>query len=360
MEQQQEPLLKERVGRRITKSPAPHSMNKLSSQAFYSEYHGHRIADLDALLLQIRTTSNREHSSIFFAGDSSLDNKFWFPDTAAAVNGYEDILDPPRSRKDVAYCTNAEIVSRELNMTVVNCAIEESTIGGRACGNLPAQDKFIRDHVQENDIVVVSVGGNDIALKPSPCTAVNACLLAQCTPWTCLKHACGTALPCDDCFAGCVCSCASNLCAFPCGYGYFLHLFGTRAEAYLKNLVSKRKPKKIVICMIYYVDEKTTGSWADTTLGLLGYNSNPKQLQMLTRKVFEDATKRIRVEGTEVVACPLFVALDGKKTEYYAQRVEPSAKGGAQMATLILDAIVEGTPAMEARLSKHDAERMDR
>ena len=32
---------------------------------------------------------------IFFAGDSSLDNKFWFENRARATNGYEHILRPP-------------------------------------------------------------------------------------------------------------------------------------------------------------------------------------------------------------------------------------------------------------------------
>lgn len=327
---------------------------------FYSEYYGHTIENLSTLLDNIRETRDESHSTIFLAGDSSLDNKHWFGNTSQAVNGYENILDPPESKKDVAYWLNFEAEKRHLNMTAVNCAVEESTIGVRGCGRLMNHDKFIRDNVTENDIVVVSLGGNDIALKPSICTALNALLLAKLTPFACLSNACGTAIPCDDCFGGCVCSCASNLCAFPFGYGYFLHLFGPRLQAYLSNLVSKKKPKKIVVCMIYYIDEKTSGGWADTTLSLLGYNSNPKQLQMLTRKVFQDATQKIQVEGTEVVGCPLFVALDGKQSKYYVQRVEPSALGGSKMAPLILEAITDGKEAMASRLADHIAQRMER
>ena len=107
------------------------------------------------------------------------------------------------------------------------------------------------------------------------------------------------------------------------GYGYLLHLFGTRIQAFVTNLTSKQRPAKICVCMIYYPDEQTTGSWADPALAALGYNSNPKKLQALIRCVFRDAIRRIKVPGCEVVAVPLFAALNGKNSADYSQRVEP-------------------------------------
>eukprot|EP00964_Phaeocystis_antarctica_P075395 scaffold46517_cov50-Phaeocystis_antarctica.AAC.1 len=35
-----------------------------------------------------------------------------------------------------------------------------------------AQDQFVRDHIEATDTLVVSVGGNDVALRPSVATAL--------------------------------------------------------------------------------------------------------------------------------------------------------------------------------------------
>lgn len=300
-------------------------------------------------------------SIIYLAGDSSLDNKHWFHNRAAALNGYDLILDPPESVKDIAYWINYEIVKRGLQeeFTAINGAIEESTIRGRACGKLKDQDVFIRDNIEPKDYLVLSVGGNDIALQPSPCTICNTIALLSCTNTECLKNCtCGCALPCDEYFMGMGPSCFSNCLAFPCGYGYFLHLFGTRVNAIARRMISgKNKPKKVLICMIYYLDEKPGNSWAEGALSLLGYNRDPSHLQMLIRKVYEQATKAIVIDGTEVVAVPLFAGLDGKHTEDYSQRVEPSASGGQKLAVLILDGVLRGRTAMDERLRAADMQR---
>lgn len=69
------------------------------------------------------------------------------------------------------------------------------------------------------------------------------------------------------------------------------HLFGTRVEKYIERLTAKNKPKKILVCMIYYLDERTTpGSWAGPALSVLGYNDNPEKLQLVIRKLFTEAT----------------------------------------------------------------------
>lgn len=78
-------------------SSANNRGHKLSQRAFYGEYHGHRIVDLQAVLAHIRDSKPDGSRIIYLAGDSSLDNKYWFSDTAPAVNAYEDILDPATS-----------------------------------------------------------------------------------------------------------------------------------------------------------------------------------------------------------------------------------------------------------------------
>ncbi len=123
------------------------------------------------------------------------------------------------------------------------------------------------------------------------------------------------------------------------------------------------------MCMIYYPDESQTPSWANAALGALGYNRNPARLQLLIRKVFEEATRyvydcalgafydsvhcraenesptptpkksSIRIQGSQVIPVPLFVALDGTRSEDYVARVEPSAIGGRKMAEFLLHVI---------------------
>lgn len=74
---------------------------------FYSEYHGHRVQDLEALNHFIRTEKSGDSSYIIYlAGDSSLDNKFYVHRYNEAVNSYENILSPPTSKLDIAYYIN--------------------------------------------------------------------------------------------------------------------------------------------------------------------------------------------------------------------------------------------------------------
>jgi hypothetical protein len=92
--------------------------------------------------------------------------------------------------------------------------------------------------------------------------------------------------------------------------------------------------------MIYYPDEEANvPSWANGALGALGYNANPGKVQLLIRKMFEEATSRIQIPGSTVIPIPLFVPLDGTRSEDYVARVEPSASGGRKMAEYLLDAI---------------------
>jgi hypothetical protein len=136
---------------------------------------------------------------------------------------------------------------------------------------------------------------------------------------------------------------------------------------YIEALTSKTRPKKILVCMIYYPGVDNVPSWANAALSALGYNQNPAKLQLLIRKVFEEATRyvwsdsirfilkfrfntlneprthtnesSIRITGTQVIPVPLFVTLDGSRKKDYVGRVEPSAKGGRKMAEQLLDII---------------------
>ena len=106
-----------------------------------------------------------------------------------------------------------------------------------------------------------------------------------------------------------------------------IDLFKHRVGNYVRRLVGTTKPKKVVICMIYHLDEQSSGSWADCALRCLCYDWFPGRLQAGIEAAFKHATCKIKIDGTEVVPFPLFEVLDGTNTEDYLQRVEPSPSG---------------------------------
>jgi hypothetical protein len=97
-------------------------------------------------------------------------------------------------------------------------------------------------------------------------------------------------------------------------------------QKYIEKLTTKTKPKKILVCMYYYLDEAPTSSWAGLALECLGYNRTPEKLQTL--RAFEEATSKINNTGCEMIPVPLFNVMVGKNSRDYVQRVEPSSQGG--------------------------------
>jgi hypothetical protein len=318
----------------------------VDASKFAGEYHGHRLSDLESVEPFLRQTVEGSEFPyrpiIWLAGDSSFDNKYWFTDQGKAVNGYESILKPKMMRKDVCYWLNRRAFERQLNIASINCAVEESSVGSRACCRLLPQDVFLRERLREQDYVAVSVGGNDIALKPSLCTIMHMLTLMKCSTAQCISSSCTIGVcPFDDYTCGCTTGCLSALGAFPCSYGYFVHLFKVRVEAYIRRLLGSKRPRMVLLCMIYYPAEIVAGqkSWADPTLSALGYNTDPKRLQTLIGKIFQDATSQVKIPGTQVAAVPLFDILNPTEARDYSQRVEPSAIGGDKIASYILDTI---------------------
>mmetsp|Transcript_7966 Transcript_7966/g.12674 ORF Transcript_7966/g.12674 Transcript_7966/m.12674 type:complete len:150 (+) Transcript_7966:80-529(+) len=146
--------------------------DSISAITFFAEYHGHRISDLKGVHHAMRRLGKTRF--IYFIGDSSLDNKHWLymggnklsdkltneQFTAPACNGFEKVLHPPRMVKDVAYWLNWELSrNKKASSVCINASIEESALGERDNGVLLDQDIFVRDHIEKNDVLVVSVGG---------------------------------------------------------------------------------------------------------------------------------------------------------------------------------------------------------
>ncbi|KAJ3153743.1 hypothetical protein HDU86_005076 [Geranomyces michiganensis] len=246
-----------------------------------------------------------------------LDNKYWIlqEPRKPPPPQYHGVLDPPECVQDVAYWMNMEL---EKNTTrpasssaCINAAVEASTLMDRDTGLLPA-DEFVRDSIQAQDTLVVSVGANDIALKAS--TATMASMAALISSPDCMIEK-GVAP----------------------GLSHFVHMFGRATRDYIMRLTDKQMPRQVLVCMVYYLDhDSRVASWANHTLSLLGYNKNPDKLEFIIRKVFELGTKSIEIPGTSVIPVPLFEVLDGKNTADYEARVEPSVAGGSKLATFLV------------------------
>lgn len=69
---------------------------------------------------------------------------------------------------------------------------------------------------------------------------------------------------------------------------------------------------------------------------MLGYNRSPGQLQAAIRQMYEQATAKLEIEGTKVIPCALYEAMNGKSEDHYVARVEPSVEGGRRLAELLV------------------------
>jgi hypothetical protein len=294
----------------------------IHADSYHGTYHG--VTDSHLSILHDALRERAGDGIIFLAGDSSLDNKYWLAseDRARAPRGYRDVLRPARMARDVNYWLNYECEKQGRNMTALMTAVEESSLRDRDYpqGRAPLrQDRFIRDHLTADDVLVVSVGGNDIALTPSVRTIVAMAGIAY--VWPQFMVAQGIAP----------------------GMAHLRHLFKTQIEAYVAYLVGTTRPRAVVVCMIYHPStDAASPSWANMPLGALGYNRNPRVLHTAIAALYRDATSQICIPGhPSLPVLPLALAgvLDGSVASDYVSRVEPSATGGHKMALAILRCI---------------------
>jgi hypothetical protein len=289
-------------------------VRKVNTSRFYGQWAGHPLSGISTFH-QIIQSQRPDKPIVYLAGDSSLDNKYWVPITGPDYEPppvevpeiYNTVLDRPYPRPDVAFWLNHVLGD---SATTLNLAVEATMLRDRD-KDLLDHDKFIRDNISANDVLIVSVGANDIAMRPKIGTALRMVLLVWLTSIPSLSK--GTAW----------------------GMSYFKNLFHKQVQAYLSRLVEKQKPRAVVVCMIYYpleVSGPGEKGWADLPLRLLGYGHSPERLQAAIRAIYNFATKKIQINGTEVVPCALFEVLDGKNDEDYTARVEPSKDGGRKMA----------------------------
>ncbi|GAB0495277.1 hypothetical protein MMPV_006576 [Pyropia vietnamensis] len=342
-----------------TTASSPPLPAKVDATAFYRTYSGHTVEHLAAVHAAL-IASDPDRPVIWLLGDSTLDNKYWVPKPpdAPALNGYERALEPPRCVQDVAYHLNAILVdaaaatsaasgegrdggdggsTRPLPPVVINAAVEASTIAQRSRGRLLAQDKYVRDHLRPADTLIVSVGGNDVALAPTLATAVAAVAGV----W----------------FNNPVTIDANPAAAW--GIRPLLRLFRDDTASYIRQLVgdASSPPARVIVCGLYYpatvaavaeaAAEAGTGApprgWADLPLRLLRYNERPGRMQACLRALYRLGTCAVTVPNVaHVVPVALYERLDGTRGWDYVERVEPSVTGGRVLAEMLAAALQRG------------------
>jgi hypothetical protein len=288
----------------------------LSSTSFFSTYHGHALSHLSQVHAHLTRACNKTRI-VWLCGDSSLDSKHWFEERMPAAGGLESLLVPPTVKQDL--CGHLNALLDGTATACINAAVEESTLGERAGASLLPHDQFIADRVSANDVVVVSVGANDVALQPSLSTLANMLLLLTMNSAATIE---------------------SSRPEHTWGMAHFVRMFKDDLEAFLRRLTFKTKPRRLIVCMIYYPDTSASGGWADGVLRALGYFDEPQTLQAVIRQLFAHATSEVAVPGVEVVPVPLYGVLDGSDSRHYVAGVEPSARGNEKIAARLVREVV--------------------
>ena len=268
---------------------------------FYTNYKGHPLEDIYRLVKKFRENQRR---IVWLVGDSSLDNKHWLFEEdkatttlslenkwcAKAINGYEQVLTPPRMVKDVCYWINTQLENTD--MVCVNAAVEEACLGDAP----NAHDGFVLSHLKSGVFVIISIGGNDLILKPSPSTLVSMGIGTYLIPNWCLNSA---------------------LAWFP---NPLYDLFVTRTQEYVDLFF---KASRIVVCTPYFPC-LSGGGWASRILNQIDMD----KAQTTIRYVHNQYHKSLK--GI-FYALPLYDVLDYKCEDDYKYRVEPSVQGGFKM-----------------------------
>ena len=108
-------------------------------------------------------TVTRSFSAVFHC-DEILDNRFF--------NDYETSYDHGCVIYGRLLIKKRDVERERENQGCVFCCWEDRN-------ELWEQDKFIRDNITENDYLIICIGGNDIALKPSMETQMQMGKLIQ-------------------------------------------------------------------------------------------------------------------------------------------------------------------------------------
>lgn len=272
-----------------------------SENNFYATYEGHDESQLRGVVAGLKEMYPARRF-VYLIGDSSLDNKYWISEWGEPEPGF-----PSPAKKDVTFFLNKELSVYE--MVAINCAVEGSSVGSFD-ESPPAQHAVMRDFITERDVVVVSIGANDIALRADELTLLS---LVQLKAW-------GT---------------VEALVADPSGVPGFLRLkniFLDGVERYIKGALGDKRPHKVVVCMIYYPDATNPPGWASEFLRLMDYDSNPELFRAIIDALYRESTIHVMTNSEHMSYFAMSQILDGSDPADYESGVEPSVKGGAKLA----------------------------
>jgi hypothetical protein len=249
----------------MSRSAPEEAAPAVAARDYYATYHAASLRLVASALREggaggagSGSAAPPRRSLVWLAGDSSLDNKFWLPGSrrTPACNGEERALRfaagiPAELPQDVAHCVNTVLASRAgggvsgARFACVNAAVEESRLADRAGGRLLPQDVALRDGLADGDVVIVSVGGNDIALNSSLATkAALAALLGLPLP------SCCSAL-CPPRLGGASDAALEDGSAL--GLAHLTRLFGEQTRDYVRALLAgpqRARPALVIVCMI--------------------------------------------------------------------------------------------------------------
>jgi len=280
-------------------------MSNINQDKYYSQKFGHEVEDIKKVHHHI-TQNQGKKRIIWLAGDTTLDNKHWLEDIRKSCNGYEHIFEQAYSKADLCHWINHHMqVMDYKGWACINAAVNESSLTQRRKKGLLPQDEFIRDNLTEKDLLIISIGGNDLY------STLNFKRMTSMINFFLTKN--------PDKFA------ESE--KFQC----FVDLFKNQTEDYIKSLIAKHKPRKIIVCSLYHPSIEGKG-WADKLLSLIRYKKNPSKVHKVVEAIFEQATEKIKIPGVAIFPVKLWELLDWRQPDNFIERVYPSAKGGKELS----------------------------
>lgn len=267
------------------------------STKYYSEYYGHPINDLDYLVNNLF----KNKSKIYIIGDSTMDNKHWLKSKSCeSVNGYEKVL--KSMVPDINFYINYYLNQFEIPYVSINAAVEESCIIEKS--KLNDHDKFVSKNIKDEDILIVSIGGNDVGTKLDTSMMINLVTsLFMYDPETIEKNP-QKIIP------------------------EILKRFQINLKKYIKDIIGQVKPKLIIICGFFFPCFHEQDSWANNMLNLIDYKKNYNKIHSVTKSIYEHGIKSIEFDDIEIKTIPLYEVLDFKDKNDYVARVSASDEGG--------------------------------
>ena len=273
---------------------------KITPDKFYSDTNGHSPKYLQTICNKFRQNKN----FVFLAGDFTLDNKKAISKYVEAVNGYEEILHPPESIPDITFHLNTFSSKLDNKNLIINCTTGNNTLNEHDFSSkisMNQQDQIIIDNIKQDDILVISIGSNDIISKPTGDFISR--LMKVCPDQTEYVNY-------DE-------------------LKYFAEYFYNNILTYIKQLCIKNVPKLIIICGAYFPSiTKGKSMWSNQVLDLIDYNVYPSKLQSVLSYLYNESLTKINIDGYNIKYITYSDILDGSDDDYYYNRLYLSNKGG--------------------------------